>query len=86
MRALNQVKEAVIEFVSAIASDWWVEVTTDKPRCRYYFGPFTDFVEARTAHFGYVEDLVSEDAKGIAVKIKRCKPEQLTVFDLDAEI
>lgn len=85
MRSLNLLKETVVRLVSAIAADWWVEVTTLEPRCRYYFGPFTDFGEASNAQSGYVEDLMGEGAKEIIVKVKRCNPEQLTIFDLDAK-
>ncbi len=58
---------------------WWVEITTDRPHCTYYFGPFGTAVEADEAKAGYVEDLESESAQGIQVAIKRCKPAQMTI-------
>jgi Domain of unknown function (DUF1816) len=58
---------------------WWVEITTDRPHCTYYFGPFATAVEADEAKAGYIEDLESESAQGIQVAIKRCKPVQMTI-------
>jgi Domain of unknown function (DUF1816) len=62
-----------------VGQAWWVEITTDRPHCTYYFGPFTTAVEADDAKAGYVEDLESESAQGIHVAIKRCKPAQITI-------
>jgi Domain of unknown function (DUF1816) len=62
-----------------VGQAWWVEITTQRPHCTYYFGPFTTAVEADAAKGGYVEDLESESAQGIQVAIKRCKPVQITV-------
>jgi hypothetical protein len=58
---------------------WWVEITTDRPHCTYYFGPFATAVEADEAKAGYIEDLESESAQGMQVAIKRCKPVQMTI-------
>lgn len=63
---------------------WWAEITTTKPRCIYYFGPFETNEEAKNAYPGYVEDLDSEGAQGVVVVIKRCKPDMLTIFDEEA--
>ena len=62
-----------------VGQAWWVEITTERPHCTYYFGPFTSAVEADAAKIGYVEDLESESAQGIQVAIKRCKPAQMTI-------
>ena len=62
-----------------VGQAWWVEITTERPHCTYYFGPFATAVEADAATSGYVEDLESESAQGIQVAIKRCKPVQLTI-------
>jgi hypothetical protein len=62
-----------------VGQAWWVEITTERPHCTYYFGPFATAVEADTAKAGYVEDLESESAQGIQIAIKRCKPVQLTI-------
>lgn len=57
---------------------WWVEITTTRPHCIYYFGPFDNFVEAYEYHGGYVEDLQEEGAIGIMIEIKQCQPLVLT--------
>jgi Domain of unknown function (DUF1816) len=62
-----------------VGQAWWVEITTERPHCTYYFGPFTTAVEADGAKAGYVEDLEGESAQGIQVAIKRCKPAQITI-------
>jgi hypothetical protein len=62
-----------------VGQAWWVKITTDRPSCTYYFGPFITAVEANAAKAGYVEDLESESAQGIQVAIERCKPVQLTI-------
>lgn len=72
-------KELWINFLQAIGQAWWVEIVTDNPRCTYYFGPFSTDSEAEMAKGGYVEDLETENALGIRVSIKRCKPERLTI-------
>jgi hypothetical protein len=62
-----------------VGQAWWVEITTERPHCTYYFGPFATAVEADEAKPGYIEDLESELAQGIQVAIVRCKPTQLTI-------
>ena len=64
-----------------LSTGWWAEITTIKPRCIYYFGPFETYAEAQAAYPGYVDDLDSEGSQGIVVVIKRCKPDNLTLFD-----
>lgn len=59
----------------------WVEIVTDSPRCTYYFGPFINEAEAEAVKGGYIEDLEAEGSKGLAVSVKRCKPENLTIYD-----
>lgn len=59
----------------------WIEIVTDSPRCTYYFGPFTSQPEAEAAKIGYIEDLEAEGSKGLLVTVKRCKPENLTIYD-----
>lgn len=58
---------------------WWVEIATAAPRCTYYFGPFECENSAKLARGGYVEDLESEGARGIVVRVKKCQPRQLTL-------
>jgi hypothetical protein len=41
--------------------------------------------EAKIAQVGYVEDLNQEQAVGITIEIKRCKPAELTVIKEEEE-
>jgi Domain of unknown function (DUF1816) len=72
-------KEVLTSFLETLGLAWWVEITTSKPDCTYYFGPFSSAREAKDTQPGYVEDLQQEGAQGIQVNVKRCKPEQLTI-------
>jgi len=81
MRLFNIIKQLFIGFMQGLNMDWWVEITTVKPRCIYYFGPFQTSFEARAAYPGYIEDLDSEGAQGIVVVIKRCNPDVLTMCE-----
>lgn len=67
--------------MEGVNTAWWAEITTNSPRCTYYFGPFQSYVEAKQAYPGYIEDLNSEGAQGIVVVIKRCQPELLTICE-----
>jgi hypothetical protein len=60
-------------------SAWWVEITTERPKCLYYFGPFNSAKEAKQAQAGYIEDLEQEGSQGITVAVKWCQPQELTV-------
>lgn len=60
---------------------WWIEVVTDTPHCTYYFGPFTSANEAKALQSGYIKDLEQEGAQGIMANVKRCKPDQLTIYE-----
>jgi Domain of unknown function (DUF1816) len=79
-------REQLVMMLDAIGLAWWVEIMTQNPRCTYYFGPFTSYQEAADAKGGYIEDLEGEGAQGISVAIKRCKPDELTVYDDLGEI
>lgn len=81
MGLLNIVKNLFIGFLKGLSMGWWVKITTEQPQCIYYFGPFQNSFEAKATCPGYIEDLKSEEAQGIEVIIKRCKPEVLTIFD-----
>ncbi|HEY9621952.1 MAG TPA: DUF1816 domain-containing protein [Crinalium sp.] len=72
--------------LNTVGMAWWVEIVTETPRCTYYFGPFASSQEAKTAQGGYIEDLEQENAQGIKVVVKRCKPSNLTIFDEVADI
>jgi hypothetical protein len=78
-------KEVVIKILQFLGLALWVEIVTDNPHCTYYFGPFFNEKEAMVAKGGYIEDLENEGAQGIVVKIKRCKPSNLTIFDEPGE-
>ena len=77
----NYIKENLTNLLYSFGWAWWVEIVTHNPRCTYYFGPFLSSKEADAASSGYVEDLEQEGAIGIVVKIKRCKPENLTIAE-----
>jgi Domain of unknown function (DUF1816) len=77
--------ELLTSFLSSLGLAWWVEITTDNPRCVYYFGPFSDARVAKESRAGYVEDLEQEGAQNIDVSVKRCKPKNLTVYEEGAE-
>jgi hypothetical protein len=73
------IQDILSNALQLVGQAWWVEITTEKPHCVYYFGPFTTAVEADEAKAGYIEDLESESAQGIRVNIKRCKPTEMTI-------
>ncbi|NJP08399.1 MAG: DUF1816 domain-containing protein [Leptolyngbyaceae cyanobacterium RU_5_1] len=81
MGLLDLAKGALTGFTQLVSTDWWLEITTAKPRCTYYFGPFNKAVEAETARFGYIEDLEQEGAQDITATIKRCKPTVMTICE-----
>ena len=74
-------KETWTNILQALGVAWWVEVVTENPHCTYYFGPFASSSEATLAQPGYIEDLTQEGALNIKAVVKRCKPEQLTIYD-----
>jgi hypothetical protein len=78
-------KETLITILDSLGLAYWAEVKTDNPKCTYYFGPFLNINDAKSALSGYLEDLESEGAKGIATTIKRFKPNELTIFDEPSE-
>ncbi|MBW4646905.1 MAG: DUF1816 domain-containing protein [Goleter apudmare HA4340-LM2] len=77
----DDLKESLINTVNNLGLAWWVEIVTQNPRCTYYFGPFLSSADAKIALKGYVEDLELEGAQGIAVNVKRCKPNSLTIAE-----
>jgi len=86
MKLLHKLKNLLPSFLPKLGMAYWVEITTTSPRCTYYFGPFQNSEEAEASYPGYVEDLESEQAQGIQINIKYCKPYVLTVFDEEAEL
>ena len=81
MTIMNNFKQLFIGLMEGLKTAWWAEITTTKPRCKYYFGPFQTYNEAKEAYPGYIEDLNGEGAQGIIVVIKRCNPEVLTMCE-----
>ncbi|NET56404.1 MAG: DUF1816 domain-containing protein [Symploca sp. SIO2E6] len=80
---IKEISTSVLRF-SGLA--YWVEIVTDNPRCTYYFGPFLSTKEANEAKAGYIEDLDNESAQIIFVKVQRCQPSNLTIFDETTEV
>lgn len=82
---MNKLSEASIQIFAGLKeiflSRWWVEIRTDKPKCKYYFGPFVTKKEASAMQWGYIEDLEDEGAEGIHMSIKRCQPICLTEYE-----
>lgn len=74
-------KEIFIKALDILGLAWWVKISTDNPRCTYYFGPFSNESEAQASQAGYIEDLEGERAQGIKVSIERCKPKELTISE-----
>ncbi len=73
--------DLLTDLLSALGLAWWVEITTDSPHCLYYFGPFASVKEAKDSQSRYVDDLEKEGAQNILIKVKRCNPTNLTVYD-----
>lgn len=82
----KSMKELLTNLLQVIGLAWWVEIITDRPQCTYYFGPFLSENEAIAAKSGYLEDLEQEGAQGIQVRVKRCKPNNLTIYDESGEL
>ncbi len=75
------ITETTIDVLENIGKAWWLEITTQIPSCTYYFGPFVSKEAAQVAQSGYIEDLQQEEAQGIAINIKRCQPQKLTICE-----
>jgi hypothetical protein len=74
-------KELLIKILEFFGLACWIEISTDIPRCTYYFGPFLTKKAAQLAKDGYIEDLKYEGSQNIVAHIKRFKPNELTIFD-----
>ena len=74
-------KDLLLKLADVLGLAYWVEITTDSPKCTYYFGPFLSKEEAEREQGGYIDDLKEEGAVGIGIAIKQVKPSQLTIFD-----
>ncbi len=78
-------KEFLLQLMNFLGLAYWVEINTNAPRCTYYFGPFFNETEATSAQHGYIDDLLGEEAQGIQAVVKRCHPQDLTVFEESRE-
>ncbi|WP_069791194.1 DUF1816 domain-containing protein [Cyanobacterium sp. IPPAS B-1200] len=74
-------KELLIQILNFLGLACWMKLTTENPRCTYYFGPFLTKKEARENQQGYIDDLLEEGAKEIKISMKRFKPTELTIFE-----
>ncbi|MDJ0702188.1 MAG: DUF1816 domain-containing protein [Leptolyngbyaceae cyanobacterium MO_188.B28] len=73
-------KSLVSQLIGLYQKSWWLEISTESPRCEYYFGPFESESEAVQARSGYVEDLEQEGSELRRVLVvRRRPPEELTV-------
>ncbi|OKH17758.1 DUF1816 domain-containing protein [[Limnothrix rosea] IAM M-220] len=63
--------------------NWWLKITTTKPYCIYYFGPFHSQQEANDNIAGYRKDLEAEQAKIVQVKLNQCFPPAQLTFSRD---
>ncbi len=68
-------------FLNQSNAPYWIKIRTAQPKCIYYFGPFDNSQEAKLNQNGYMEDLIEEQASGIDVEIKKCKPNNLTIYE-----
>lgn len=69
-------------FLRWAKQDWWIKIKTQSPKCTYFFGPFDSVDEAEHFQGGYLEDLLSEGAKELSVKIKQFHPRKLTIEEV----
>lgn len=74
-------KELLTQILNFLGLACWINLTTENPRCTYYFGPFLTKKEARENQQGYIDDLLEEGAKEIKISMRRFKPTELTIFD-----
>ncbi len=85
MKLSDILEDTFSSYMDKAGLAWWIEIITADPKCIYYFGPFVTQQEAEIAQLGYIEDLEAEGAQGIEVKIQRCHPVELTIFEESEE-
>ena len=73
-------KNIFAKLLTSITQKHWIKVTTAKPSCTYYFGPFLTQKRAKSAQPGFIEDLESENAQGIKAEIQRCQPSRINLL------
>ncbi len=57
---------------------WWLKIHTATPCVTYHFGPFASHEEAKLNYWGYLEDLLREQAEGISFEVRQGQPTVLT--------
>jgi Domain of unknown function (DUF1816) len=73
-------KDFFISMLEKLGMAFWIEVSTEVPRCIYYFGPFLSRSEADEAKPGFEQDLIEEGAFGIkSMVFQRSTPDLLTL-------
>ncbi len=73
-------KDFFISMLEKLGMAFWIEISTEVPRCVYYFGPFLSRSEAGQAKPGFEEDLSEEGALGITSMVfQRPTPDILTI-------
>jgi Domain of unknown function (DUF1816) len=73
-------KDFFISMLEKLGMAFWIEVSTEVPRCIYYFGPFFSRSDADQAKPGFEEDLIQEGASGItSMMFQRPTPDILTL-------
>ncbi|MEM9903974.1 MAG: DUF1816 domain-containing protein [Cyanobacteria bacterium P01_D01_bin.44] len=73
-------KRLINYLIGLYKKSWWLEISTNSPRCEYYFGPFSSESEAAQAQPGYVEDLEQEGSELLRVTVvRRQTPANLTL-------
>lgn len=78
MNTVNRAMRKLILNLPRLGSGrWWVEITTAKPSCVYYFGPFPSAEEAFDMCPEYVEKLTKQGDKEIKPKVKYFHPTEL---------
>lgn len=71
----------MLKMLNFLGLAYWVKIMTKTPQCTYYFGPVFWKKSALASCGGYLEDLQSEVAQEIKVILKRCKLNNLTIFN-----
>jgi hypothetical protein len=83
LKGLEAAKDILTSIFEIVGLAWWVEIVTENPSCRYYFGPFLSEREAKRYYPGYIEDLEQEQATIVSLNIKRYRPKKLTICEED---
>ena len=75
-------KELLLTLLDIVGLAYWLEITTEKPECTYYFGPFASREEAISMQSGYLEDLSNEGAENKLKKLEFLERKVSKAFSL----